>query len=159
MKIGCWEVPKPTDPSLLWQAEWKVPAPLLLTAIIKQVPVSLVLFYDTLMKAIFSNPPINICFLHTPKKKSWKADQKVGLDKKYPFFLVKKSCGMLGYPLPSPPLLKKSGKWYLKRPLKEKARIKKDIFGHLWWRGVVRKCLPGFFGTFCVQIYIDWNVQ
>ena len=28
MKIGCWEVPKPTDPSLLWLAEWKVPAPL-----------------------------------------------------------------------------------------------------------------------------------
>ena len=28
MKIGCWEVPKPTDPSLLWPAEWKVPAPL-----------------------------------------------------------------------------------------------------------------------------------
>ena len=27
MKIGCWEVPKPTDPSLLWLAEWKVPAP------------------------------------------------------------------------------------------------------------------------------------
>ena len=28
MIIGCWEVPKPTDPSLLWPAEWKVPAPL-----------------------------------------------------------------------------------------------------------------------------------
>ena len=28
MKIGCWEVPKPTDPSLLWPAEWKAPAPL-----------------------------------------------------------------------------------------------------------------------------------
>ena len=27
MKIGCWEVPKPTDPSSLWLAEWKVPAP------------------------------------------------------------------------------------------------------------------------------------
>ena len=28
MKIGCWEVPKPTYPSLLWLAEWKAPAPL-----------------------------------------------------------------------------------------------------------------------------------
>ena len=28
MKIGCSEVPKPTYPSLLWLAEWKVPAPL-----------------------------------------------------------------------------------------------------------------------------------
>ena len=28
MKIGCWEVPKPTYPSLLWPAEWKAPAPL-----------------------------------------------------------------------------------------------------------------------------------
>ena len=28
MKIWCWEVPKPTDPSLLWPAEWKAPAPL-----------------------------------------------------------------------------------------------------------------------------------
>ena len=28
MKIGCWEVPKLTDPSLLWPAEWKAPAPL-----------------------------------------------------------------------------------------------------------------------------------
>ena len=28
MKIGCCEVPKPTDPSLLWPAEWKAPAPL-----------------------------------------------------------------------------------------------------------------------------------
>ena len=28
MKIGCSEVPKPTYPSLLWPAEWKVPAPL-----------------------------------------------------------------------------------------------------------------------------------
>ena len=28
MKIGCWEEPKPTDPSLLWPAEWKAPAPL-----------------------------------------------------------------------------------------------------------------------------------
>ena len=28
MIIGCWEVPKPTDPSFLWPAEWKVPAPL-----------------------------------------------------------------------------------------------------------------------------------
>ena len=25
MKIGCWEVPKPTYPSLLWQAERKMP--------------------------------------------------------------------------------------------------------------------------------------
>ena len=30
MKIGCSEVPKPTYPSLLWPAEWKVPAPLAL---------------------------------------------------------------------------------------------------------------------------------
>ena len=28
MKIGCWEVPKPTYPFLLWLAEWKAPAPL-----------------------------------------------------------------------------------------------------------------------------------
>ena len=28
MKIGCWEVPKPSYPPLLWLAEWKVPAPL-----------------------------------------------------------------------------------------------------------------------------------
>ena len=27
MEIGCSEVPKPTYPSLLWLAEWKVPAP------------------------------------------------------------------------------------------------------------------------------------
>ena len=30
MKIGCWEVPKPTDPSLPWRAEWKVPVPLMI---------------------------------------------------------------------------------------------------------------------------------
>ena len=29
MKIGCWEVPKPSYPPLLWLAEWKVPAPLM----------------------------------------------------------------------------------------------------------------------------------
>ena len=28
MKIGCWEVPKPSYPPLLWPAEWKAPAPL-----------------------------------------------------------------------------------------------------------------------------------
>ena len=28
MKIGCSEVPKPSYPSLLWPAEWKMPAPL-----------------------------------------------------------------------------------------------------------------------------------
>ena len=27
MKIGCWEVPKPSYPPLLWLAEWKAPAP------------------------------------------------------------------------------------------------------------------------------------
>ena len=30
MKIGCWEVPKPSYPPLLWLAEWKAPAPLYL---------------------------------------------------------------------------------------------------------------------------------
>ena len=31
MKIGCWEVPKPSYPPLLWPAEWKAPAPLMPT--------------------------------------------------------------------------------------------------------------------------------
>ena len=30
MKIRCSEVPKPTYPSLLWPAEWKAPAPLVM---------------------------------------------------------------------------------------------------------------------------------
>ena len=31
MKIGCWEVPKPSYPPLLWLTEWKAPAPLVMT--------------------------------------------------------------------------------------------------------------------------------
>ena len=38
MKIGCSEVPKPTYPSLLWLAEWKVPAPFMFMFIV-HVPV------------------------------------------------------------------------------------------------------------------------
>ena len=42
MKIGCWEVPKPTDPSLLWPAEWKAPAPLWLAESVNTVVIGVI---------------------------------------------------------------------------------------------------------------------
>ena len=53
MNIGCWEVPKPTYPSLLWLAEWKAPAPFKYSAMCASFALTLKTrhFLDLILKA------------------------------------------------------------------------------------------------------------
>ena len=54
MKIGCWEVPKPSYPPLLWPAEWKAPAPFVWEALDKNEMASAKIYCFKFFPYLFS---------------------------------------------------------------------------------------------------------
>ena len=66
MKIGCSEVPKPTYPSLLWPAEWKVPAP----------------FNAKQFCYSWPQPKVNLCFVLW-ESKCWTIMRRIAMTKSF----------------------------------------------------------------------------